>query len=73
MGKASIGTWLERLEAGGFIERRPDLTDKRARRVSCCAPPTRLVKKLTIEEANSTMHLARPIALGTEQLLTCFR
>jgi MarR family transcriptional regulator, transcriptional regulator for hemolysin len=51
VGKASIGTLLQRLEVGGFIERRPDATDKRARRVFMMRAAHQLMKKLTIEEA----------------------
>ena len=50
VGKASIGTLLERLEVAGFIERRPDATDKRARRVFMMRAAHQLMKKLTIEE-----------------------
>jgi MarR family transcriptional regulator for hemolysin len=70
VGKASIGTLLERLEAGGFIERRPDATDKRARRVFMLRAAHQLVKKLTVEEAKFNDRILRGLSLvEREQLL----
>jgi MarR family transcriptional regulator, transcriptional regulator for hemolysin len=70
VGKASIGTLLERLEAGGFIERRPDSADKRARRVFMLRAAHQLVKKLTIEEAKFNDRILRGLSLvEREQLL----
>ncbi len=33
VGKVTVGGLVDRLEAGGFVERRPDATDRRAKRV----------------------------------------
>jgi DNA-binding MarR family transcriptional regulator len=70
VGKASIGTLLERLEAGGYIERRPDAVDKRARRVFMLRAAHQLMKKLTIAEANFNDRILRGLSLTErEQLL----
>jgi DNA-binding MarR family transcriptional regulator len=70
VGKASVGLLLERLEAGGFIERRPDATDKRARRVYMLRAAHQLVKKLTVEEAKFNDRILRGLSLvEREQLL----
>jgi DNA-binding MarR family transcriptional regulator len=51
VGKASVGTLLDRLEAGGLIERRADASDRRAKRVYMLRAAHQLVKKLTVEDA----------------------
>jgi len=51
VGKASIGTLLERLEAAKLIERRPDALDKRARRVFMLRSAHQVMKTLMQEEA----------------------
>src|ERR1700730_4739488 len=38
VGKASLGTLIDRLEAGGFVERREDPTDRRAKRLYMAEP-----------------------------------
>jgi DNA-binding MarR family transcriptional regulator len=50
VGKASLGTLIERLEAGGWIERRADPADKRAKRVYLARSGQQLVRKMTLEE-----------------------
>jgi DNA-binding MarR family transcriptional regulator len=50
VGKASLGTLIERLEAGGWVERRADPTDKRAKRVYLARSGQQLVRKMTLEE-----------------------
>ncbi|MBL6749511.1 MAG: MarR family transcriptional regulator [Nevskia sp.] len=50
VGKASLGTLIERLEAGGWVERRADPSDKRAKRVFLARSGQQLVRKMTLEE-----------------------
>ena len=49
-GKASLGDVLEGLERGGWIERRCDPADKRARRVYLAKPARGLIDRMTILE-----------------------
>jgi DNA-binding MarR family transcriptional regulator len=51
VGKASLGTLIERLEQGGLIERREDPIDKRAKRVYMSRAGQQLLKKMTQEES----------------------
>jgi DNA-binding MarR family transcriptional regulator len=62
VGKASVGTLLERLEASGLIERRSDTSDKRARRVYMLRAAHQLVKKLTAEEAKFNERILRELS-----------
>jgi DNA-binding MarR family transcriptional regulator len=50
VGKASLGTFIERLEAGGLVERRDDPVDKRAKRVYMARAGQQLLKQMTLEE-----------------------
>jgi DNA-binding MarR family transcriptional regulator len=50
VGKASLGTFLERLEQSGLIERRDDPVDKRAKRVYMARAGHQLIKQMTQEE-----------------------
>jgi DNA-binding MarR family transcriptional regulator len=59
VGKASVGTLLERLEASGLIERRPDALDGRAKRVYMLRAGHQIVKQLAIEEAKFNERIFR--------------
>lgn len=50
VGKASLGDVIESLEAGGWVQRRPDPTDKRAKRVYLTKPAQGLIKRMTVLE-----------------------
>jgi MarR family transcriptional regulator for hemolysin len=50
VGKASLGDVIESLEAGGWVQRRPDPTDKRAKRVYLTKPSQGLIKRMTVLE-----------------------
>lgn len=47
VGKASLGDVIESLEAGGWVSRRPDPTDKRAKRVYLSKSSQGLIKRMT--------------------------
>ena len=51
VGKASLGSLLDRLEATGFIERRPDSTDRRVKRVFLSRSSMQLLEQLAAAEA----------------------
>lgn len=46
VGKASLGTIVERLESAGFVERRPDPIDKRAKRIYLARNAHHLLEKV---------------------------
>src|SRR5438552_2246401 len=50
VGKASLGALLDRLEATGFIERRPEPNDRRAKRVYLTRSSLQLLEKLVAAE-----------------------
>lgn len=50
VGKASLGDVIESLERSGWVERRPDPTDKRAKRVYLAKPAQGLIKRMTTME-----------------------
>jgi DNA-binding MarR family transcriptional regulator len=47
VGKVTVGGLLDRLEASGHIERRPDLSDRRARRVFITHKGYGIIRKMT--------------------------
>jgi DNA-binding MarR family transcriptional regulator len=51
VGKASLGALLDRLEATGFIERRPEPQDRRAKRVYLTKTSFRLLERLIAVES----------------------
>lgn len=51
VGKASLGSLLDRLEATGFIERRPDAVDRRVKRVFLSRSSQQLLERLVAIEA----------------------
>lgn len=50
VGKASLGDVIEGLESSGWVERRPDPSDKRAKRVYLTKPAQGLIKRMTVME-----------------------
>jgi MarR family transcriptional regulator for hemolysin len=50
VGKASLGTLIERLEVGGLVLRREDPTDRRAKRVYMARSGHELLQRMTEEE-----------------------
>jgi MarR family transcriptional regulator for hemolysin len=50
VGKASLGSVVEQLETDGWVERRSDPTDKRAKRVYLTRAAQPFIKKMTLEE-----------------------
>jgi MarR family transcriptional regulator for hemolysin len=50
VGKASLGTLIDRLELAGFVERREDPVDRRAKRVFMARPGRQLLARMMREE-----------------------
>jgi DNA-binding MarR family transcriptional regulator len=46
LGKAALGGLIDRLEASGFIERRPDVNDRRVKRVYLASKGNQIVKEM---------------------------
>jgi len=47
LGKAALGGLIDRLEAAGFIERRPDGVDRRAKRIYLSLAGVHIIKEMT--------------------------
>jgi MarR family transcriptional regulator for hemolysin len=74
VGKSSMGSLLERLEASGYIERRADATDKRVKRVYMLRAAHQLMKKLIREETNFNDRILCELSLAErENLLQMLR
>lgn len=48
LGKAALGGLIDRLEASGFIERRPDDTDRRVKRIFLSSSGKHMVKEMQL-------------------------
>jgi len=57
IGKASLGSLLDRLEATGFIERRPDATDRRMKRIFLSRSSIQLLEQLVEIEQGFNEHI----------------
>jgi DNA-binding MarR family transcriptional regulator len=57
VGKVTLGGLIDRLEMGGYVERRPDSTDRRAKRVVLTAKGARLLAEIqsVATEVNARM------------------
>ena len=77
MGKASLGTFLERLEASGLIERRDDPIDKRAKRVYMARAGHQLLKQMTQQEIHFNERILRDLSQHDRdamiRTLTCIK
>jgi DNA-binding MarR family transcriptional regulator len=61
VGKASLGTLLDRLEATGYMERRPDPTDRRAKRVFLTRASMRLLETMDAAETAFNQRILRDL------------
>jgi MarR family transcriptional regulator, transcriptional regulator for hemolysin len=77
VGKASLGTFLERLEASGLIERRDDPIDKRAKRVYMARAGHQLLKQMMQEEIVFNERILRDLSQHDREsmirTLTCIK
>ena len=77
VGKASLGTFLERLEASGLIERRDDPIDKRAKRVYMARAGHQLLKQMTQQEIHFNERILRDLSQHDRdamiRTLTCIK
>ena len=48
LGKAALGGLIDRLEAGGFIQRRPDDSDRRVKRIYLTAKGTQMIEEMRV-------------------------
>ncbi|MDD3443947.1 MAG: MarR family transcriptional regulator [Zavarzinia sp.] len=61
LGKVALGGLIDRLEANGLVERRPDLTDRRVKRVFLTKVGTKLIKDLRNSVAETEEEILRGI------------
>ena len=66
VGKASLGDVIESLERSGWVERRPDPTDKRAKRVYLAKAAQGLIKRMTAMENEFNSQILVELS-GTER------
>lgn len=67
LGKAALGGLIDRLEASGFTERRPDDTDRRVKRVYLTTAGNQLVRQMRLK--NHEMNELILAGLDREQRL----
>lgn len=70
VGKASLGDVVESLESAGWIERHPDPTDKRAKRVYLTKPSQGLIKRMTTAEVEFNEKVFSDLALEERAALS---
>lgn len=70
VGKASLGTVIDRLEAAGLVERRPDPVDRRANRLFMTRKSHQMIDKMQAAERQfSDQSLGRLSAAEREELV----
>lgn len=70
VGKASLGTVIERLDAGGWIERRPDPSDKRAKRIYLARSSHQLLERMGEFERDFNEKILSSLTARERQVLT---
>lgn len=69
VGKASLGDVLEDLERGGWIERRCDPSNKRAKRVHLAKPAWGLIDRMTILEGAFNAQILKDLSTSERAAL----
>jgi DNA-binding MarR family transcriptional regulator len=62
VGKASLGSLLDRLEATAFIERRPDPSDRRVKRIFLAPPALQVLEQLAEMEATFNREILKELS-----------
>lgn len=70
LGKAALGGLIDRLELAGFIERRPDGTDRRVKRVYLSTKGSQTVKEMRIRSHEMNERILQGLARENRQALT---
>jgi len=70
VGKASLGDVIESLESAGWVTRRPDPNDKRAKRVYLTRPAQGLIKRMTALEVEFNQQVLAD--LSTDERVALF-
>jgi DNA-binding MarR family transcriptional regulator len=70
LGKAALGGLIDRLEATGFIERRPDAYDRRVKRVYLASRANQTVKEMRDLSHVMSEQILEGLDLQQRQLLT---
>lgn len=61
VGKVTMGGLIDRLEDGGYVERRADATDRRARRIFMTPKGANLVKRMQVVSETLNAEILRGI------------
>ena len=69
LGKAALGGLIDRLESAGFIERRPDSTDRRVKRVYLSSKGSHIVKEMRIRSHDASERILKGLNREDRQAL----
>ena len=69
LGKAALGGLIDRLESAGFIERRPDSTDRRVKRVYLSSKGAHIVKEMRIRSHDASERILKGLNREDRQAL----
>ena len=69
LGKAALGGLIDRLETAGFIERRPDGTDRRVKRVYLSPKGTHTVKEMRLRSHEMSERILQGLNWDQRQAL----
>ena len=69
LGKAALGGLIDRLEASGVVERRPDEIDRRAKRVYLSSKGVQLIAEMRIKSHEMSERMLAGLNVGARKLL----
>lgn len=70
VGKAALGGLIDRLEAGGFVQRRPDAVDRRVKRIYLNSTGTRMLKEMQLRSYEMSERILEGLSEEQRQDLT---
>lgn len=69
LGKAALGGLVDRLESAGFIERRPDSTDRRVKRVYLSTKGSQVVEEMRVRSHEMSERILKGLSREQRQAL----
>lgn len=69
IGKAALGCLIDRLESAGFVERRPDATDRRIKRIYLCNQGKETVQKMSVQSHEMSERILEGMSLEERHML----
>ena len=69
IGKAALGSLVDRLEESGFVERRADAVDRRVKRIYLCSKGKQTIQEMSIQSHDMSERILEGMSMKERRML----